>query len=441
MKLGIAGFTGRLFLWFWLSFTLLIVANFYLTRYLDHNTEPSPPSAQDLKKLEHISERFAKSDIRPIDRLLRSHLSRNLIIIDPQTGAPLRTQRGHWRLAPLFESNQVQVMELRPGHKIIGPFTISTLERDYRAFWAMPPEHIPAWRAQLQSNSQWRLAISAVLVLILSLVLARWLSRPVKTLAQAVRQFGNGKLDTRVSEGRGEFGQLAREFNNMATKLQASMDSQQRLVADVSHELRSPLTRLKLAAGILSEQVQSTYVQRIEKECDTLDHLIEQVLTLARLEGSIYQEQSAAVNLTNIVSTSVEDWRFQMPDTTIVYEPRKALFAQCKPHLMQRILDNLLGNASRYSEKVWVELDSNTEHWTLVIADNGPGVDEAQIEHLFEPFYRADSARAHDGNFGLGLAITQAAAAAQGIDICASKSPEGGLNVVLTGAIKKAPAE
>lgn len=219
------------------------------------------------------------------------------------------------------------------------------------------------------------------------------------------------------------------------------MNSQQRLVADVSHELRSPLTRLKLAAGMLSEQIDSTHVKRIEKECDTLDHLIEQVLTLARLEGSIYKEQSTQVNLVETVTGSIEDWRFQMPQTEIRYRGPTRLYVFCKPYLMQRILDNLLGNACRYAEQVDVRLQADQKCWTLIISDNGPGVSDEQLEHLFEPFYRADTARAHDGNFGLGLAITQAAAQAQDIRISARHAESGGLEVVLTGWINKSPAE
>lgn len=138
---------------------------------------------------------------------------------------------------------------------------------------------------------------------------------------------------------------------------------------------------------------------------------------------------------------SIEDWRFQMPQTEIRYRGPTRLYVFCKPYLMQRILDNLLGNACRYAEQVDVRLQADQKCWTLIISDNGPGVSDEQLEHLFEPFYRADTARAHDGNFGLGLAITQAAAQAQDIRISARHAESGGLEVVLTGWINKSPAE
>ncbi|MDO3385181.1 HAMP domain-containing protein [Gilvimarinus sp. SDUM040013] len=433
MKLKVAGFAGRLFLWFWLSLTLLIVGNFFASHYFDDRAQLRQPTARDAEKLEMYSRSINSRQPANIHQIMRSRIGHTLIILDPKSGNPIRDQRRHWRLTPLFDVDQVHVMKLGPGIKVIGPFTITTKSGDYQAFWMMPRTHVSAWRQLLYDSPKWRLAGSMCLVLILSLILARWLSRPVQALTQAARQLGNGQLDVRVAPGKGEFGELAHEFNSMADKLQAAMASQQRLVADVSHELRSPLTRLKLAAGMLSEQMDNSHVKRIEKECNTLDHLIEQVLTLARLEGSVYKEQSTRVDLVNLIQSSVEDWRFQSERTDITYSGPAFLEAYCKPHLMLRIFDNLLANACRYATSVQLYLKQTDSGWLLTIEDNGPGVSDEQIQHLFEPFYRADPARSHQGNFGLGLAITLAAAQAQGIRIRAGHAKSGGLQLDLSG--------
>ncbi|WP_049721406.1 ATP-binding protein [Gilvimarinus polysaccharolyticus] len=427
------GFTGRLFLWFWLSLTLLLVANFFLGRYLDQSDELHPPNAEQinaLKKYQHLLQRYTS---RPSERLLQGRNRHGLTFYDPVTREPLMKDRQHWRLAELAGQDTLQTLALDRGLVAIGPFPITTSDRPLLAVWLMPPQPTPIWRQALRDSPHWRLMASMTLVLLLSAILARWLSRPIRQLSHATKQLGDGQLATRVKPGKGELGQLGHDFNLMAEKLQTATATQQRLLADVSHELRSPLTRLKLAADLLADQGSNSYIQRIEKECDTLEHLVDQVLTLSRLEGSIYQEQDESTDIAQQVQQAIEDWRFQTEGKQFTYDGPTQLIVDTKPQLLQRVLDNLLSNACRYAQTINVTLDSpQAGSWQLTITDNGPGVSDERLEHLFKPFYRGDPARGHQGNIGLGLAIAQAAAQTQGANLTVAHAATGGLCFTLS---------
>lgn len=428
----LSGFTGRLFLWFWLSLTLLLVANFFLGRYLEQHDELHQPSKHELAALNKQQRSLQRYENRPSERLLKGRNRHGMAFYDPVTRAPLERDRMHWRLAELADKDALYTLALGRGLVAIGPFLVNTKDRQLLAVWIMPPRPVPIWRQVLRDSPHWRLIASMTLVLLLSVILARWLSRPIRQLSDAARLFGDGHLATRVDAGSGELGQLGNDFNLMAEKLQASIATQQRLLADVSHELRSPLTRLKLAAGLLADQGSNTYIERIEKECETLEHLVDQVLTLSRLEGSVYREQDQYIDMAVQVQQAMDDWRFQTDGKQLIYQGPTQLMTNIKPQLLQRVLDNLLSNACRYAGTINVRLEGQPGQWQLSISDNGPGVSDERLEHLFEPFYRGDPARGHQGNIGLGLAIAQAAAEAQKAKLSVARADTGGLCFTLS---------
>lgn len=426
----LTGFAGRLFLWFWLALSVLLVANFYLGLYLDDRQEPRALNDYEQKQLARLERALAKRRYDSLESLRHSRLGKSLILI-PDNEAKLPERRRYWRLSPLLEAPEISALEFREGQVALGPIPIITESESLTAIWIMPSRPLPPWQQILQDSPHWRLLVSMLLVLVLSLILARWLSRPIRQLSRAARKLGDGDLHTRVAPGKGELGQLGRDFNEMADKLSRAMNNQQRLLADVSHELRSPLTRLKLSAGLLAEQNSNSYTERIEKECDTLEHLIEQLLTLARLEGSNHLESSEPMDIAPLIRSAIEDWRFQQPDRTIRYRGPESMVAMIQPRLFQRIMDNLLANATRYGQCIEITLASTHNHWQLTLEDDGPGVPQEQLDKLFEPFFRGDSARPHGGNIGLGLAIVQAAAHAQRLSITVALGVRGGLKFTL----------
>ncbi|ROQ24301.1 ATP-binding protein [Gallaecimonas pentaromativorans] len=430
----LTGFAGRLFLWFWLVLTLMLVANVQLSRHLRSNEELRPAIPQELEELAGLRDHLRRFAERPKDALIHSKSARFLVLFDARSLQPLERRRPrHWRIPELVASdNGVQVLE-QGDMRAIGPFDIQTLDGPVLAVWMMPPRPMGPWERFWQGPAWIRLSVSLVVVLLLSLGLAAWLAGPVRTLSRAAARFGDGDLSVRVKPGGGELGKLGRDFNTMAEKLQTLLASQKRLLADVSHELRSPLTRLKLAAALLGDQHQDNkYVPRIEKECDTLEHLIDQVLTLSRLEATLNQEEPEEGDLGEQVNSSVQDWRFQMPGKTINLAAPAEAPGSFKPRLLQRILDNLLSNACRYADRIDVGLEKRGAQWFLTVDDNGPGVPEEMLDKIFEPFYRGDPARGHQGKTGLGLAIAQAAAKAMAGELKVSRSALGGLRFALS---------
>lgn len=426
-KIHLTGFAGRLFLWFWLSLTVLLLTNFLLMHYVNSYPLLDTPTPQEVQRLGHMQEILARYDQQPRETIIQSRMSRNLLFYDAHSLQPLSKHAEHWRLPELVASSGPQVLRLSPERAAGGPFMIHSSDGDMRVVWMMPPRILPVWQRFLLDSPGWRLSFSMLLVLALSIIVARWISRPIRQLSQAAHAFGAGDLSWRLAPIKGELGQLGQDFNRMADNLQQSIAAQRRLLADVSHELRSPLTRLKLAAGLLGEQERNSYIDRIEKECEHLEHLVNQVLILSRLEGSLYEEESEERDLVAEIQNTLRDWRFQAPHVDIQYQGLSHFYTALRPRLLRHVMDNLLSNACRFATQVTVSLTLQEQGWTLYLADNGPGVPEETLEHLFKPFFRDDPARGHQGNVGLGLAIAQAAVRAQGGSLTVERSALGGL--------------
>ncbi|WP_341502342.1 ATP-binding protein [Gallaecimonas sp. GXIMD4217] len=426
------GFTGRIFLWFWLAISLLLVTNNLVLKHLEEKDRPRallPEERQLVTKLENALPRLTKMDT---GELLLSPEGRQLRLYDPQSLRPItRTRSWSWRLSGLVAEEEIKAMDFRRG-RYIGPFQLQLKDGDYLALWRLPPRRLSFWERFLAAPPWIRVSASLVVVLLMSLVLAHWLARPIRELGQVARRLGNGDMSARARAGSGEVGQLAKDFNAMADQVALTLDNQKRLLADVSHELRSPLTRLKLAAAMMEDKPEPRFLERIEKECVTLEELIDKVLTLSRLEATLYDEPVQDSDLAALARAAAADAEFQAQDGQRL-ELRLPELAgyPIRPRLMQRLLDNLLANALRYGQHIRLSLAPKGGGWLLCVEDDGPGVPEAELAHLFEPFYKGDPARGHGGQTGLGLAIVQAAAKAHGGAISAGRSELGGLKICL----------
>ncbi len=278
-----------------------------------------------------------------------------------------------------------------------------------------------------------------------SYLLARAISRPIRRFREAAVEIAAGKFDTRVTESVGarkdEIGHLARDFDRMADELQRAWHQQTELTRNVSHELRSPLARLRVAlelarreAGDLPEFV------RIDKETERLDELIGQILDYAKMEAGT-GEEAARVELDDLVDQVVNDVQYECRsdgiegvtvELTVEGSPSINGFA----FALSSAIENVLRNAVHHSpanSPVSVNLSQTTGHALIQISDHGSGVDETELNSLFEPFFRSSSAlndRRKNGT-GLGLAIAQRAVKKNGGTISASNLTEGGLRVTI----------
>ncbi len=292
----------------------------------------------------------------------------------------------------------------------------------------------------------WPATQIAVLALVIlaaaatSLPLARYLSLPIVRLQRASRALAAGALDTRVggpyNRRKDEVGTLARDFDAMAEQIQALVVSKETLLRNVSHELRSPLARIRVALALAQRKANEASqpdLDRIEAEAECLEELVGQVMTLARLRTQVITEHQA-IQLDELVSEVVENARFEHPDTEIQYTPQTLPVVQGDPAELKSAIENVVRNALGHGsgKTVRVQLRKTHGHAEICVSDRGPGVPESDLQRIFEPFYRADTSRDHqyDGQ-GIGLAITASVLERHGGQVTASNRAEGGLAVVL----------
>lgn len=286
------------------------------------------------------------------------------------------------------------------------------------------------------------LLLALVVSGLVSLLLARYFARPVVRLQAATRALATGRLDARVgAELRGrkdELATLATDFDDMAERLQQLLDGQRRLLRDVSHELRSPLTRLKVALGLARRgDGVSAQLDRIDVEADRLEALIARILQLARLSAEDSAPAMAALDLVELVDAVVEDARYEGEPrgVEIAWRHLDSATARGDAELLASAVENVLRNALRYApadSRVDITLDREGNELRLAVRDRGPGVPEPELARLFEPFYRVAEARDRgSGGDGLGLAITARVAALHGGRVAAVNAEGGGLGVTI----------
>ena len=246
---------------------------------------------------------------------------------------------------------------------------------------------------------------------------AVWLVSPIRNLTAAVERFGRGDLSARWhTRRRDEIGYLARAFNETAERLQRLLTSERRLLADISHELRSPLARLKFAVRLArTSPDQGHALDRIERDVDRITSMVSELVEITRAEGDPEANKFEIVNLEQVVNDIVSEERLDAE----ARECRLQLSGQLEralwgdPDLVRRAVANVLRNAIRYSpacSAVEVTLAEDADSTTIEIRDHGPGVPEGLLPQIFKPFFRVEDARdANSGGVGLGLSIAMRA--------------------------------
>lgn len=281
----------------------------------------------------------------------------------------------------------------------------------------------------------------------LSYGVARYLSRPISELRTAASRLAEGDLTARVggkfADRSDEAAGLVREFDQMAERVADLIDAQRRLIGDISHEIKSPLARLSVALG-LARRTAETYAprqfDRMERELERLTMLSGELLTLAKLEQSPAMTPLATVDLGAIVERVLSDATFEsqtrMGDVVFHKHDRPLMIAGDED-LLRRAIENVVRNAMFYTSpgtKVEIALSSlDGRNAELEIRDHGPGVPEEALEHLFEPFYRVDQARARKtGGAGVGLSICERAVRLHGGKVTARNASPRGLIVEIS---------
>jgi signal transduction histidine kinase len=286
------------------------------------------------------------------------------------------------------------------------------------------------------------LIIGTVMSALFSGFMAFYLAWPLAYLRRAMSDVAQGRFETRVKPimgaRRDEIVDLAEDCDRMANQLKLLVEAQQHLLHDISHELRSPLTRMQAAIGLLRQDpARQEMVERIDRESVRMDTLIEALLTLARLQGRPESIEREPVDIVELLSLIVEDARFeaQMKGCQVSLQACPGFVSRVSGELLYRCFENVIRNAVRHTRPnttvmVVAQVNGGVDGLTVQISDQGPGVEHSRLQSIFNPFERGLNEAS--AGFGLGLAIASRAVEIHGGTIHARNEPSGGLTVEIS---------
>jgi signal transduction histidine kinase len=292
--------------------------------------------------------------------------------------------------------------------------------------WVTFDTELPRESASLPLRLMLTLTVLLVVVVGLSLIAVRWLSRPLQTLAAAAEGLGKNIHSPPLPEdGPTEVRQAAQAFNTMQSRLIRHIDDRTRVLAAISHDLKTPLTRLRLRAELLDDDDAR---ERIDRDLAEMQSMVTDALTALRgIEGPA---QSVPVDMMALLESLQAD--NEDMGRTVEIEGRATAPLVGDPLRLKRCVGNLIDNAVVYGRRAHVSVEDGAKALTLRIRDEGPGIPEEMLDRIFDPFFRLEESRSRDtGGTGLGLSIARNIARAAGGDVSLRNAPQGGAEAVL----------
>jgi signal transduction histidine kinase len=285
------------------------------------------------------------------------------------------------------------------------------------------PEGVENWPYKLLAY----LAVLLISIILLSLLAVRWVTRPLATLATAAQNIGKDISYPPLAEsGPREVKNAIQAFNTMQTRLRRYIEDRSRVLAAVSHDLKTPITRLRLRLELLRDDALQS---RFSHDLDEMEQMV--MATLDYLRGTESKEKPVQISVTALLE-SLQDDAHELGWEMMLAPARVAPYSG-RPLALKRCLMNLIENAVRYGQAAEIRLEDSPERLTIIIADRGDGVPENELEGLFDPFYRREESRAREtGGTGLGLGIARNIARAHGGDVILRKGQSRGLEAVVT---------
>ena len=270
-----------------------------------------------------------------------------------------------------------------------------------------------------------------VLALMTAIILARRITRPLQNMAEAARHVGLGNTpETLSEEGVEELAELARTFNNMAQQVQALLANRTTLLAGISHDLRTPLARMRLAVEMLPEDSDPKIIARLKNDVEEMNRLIGEFLAFSR---GLEKETPQNIDLNLLLQELVDNMAAE--GVAVRWQPEGSCLRVAGQMALRRILVNLLSNAVRYGKEVELACECGESESVIRVLDRGPGIPPEEVENVFRPFYRLESSRSiTTGGSGLGLAIARQLAEVNGWKIELLPRAEGGTEARLTVA-------
>lgn len=432
----------RLFSWFWLVLLLTIGGAWLLAQHLHEETQIRRLSPDSAEKLAPLFKTLYQADsLEEFSKRINRRDHNRWLVVEPESNRVLNSEI----LPKRFDRNWLtELSQLdKPRllfHKntfVAGPFLVNFKGRPLALYQVRLRPQPQGW--MLANLPSYALPILLIVVSALaSILLALTITKPLRQLQQKHADFAAGDLLARVqgpAKRVDELGELSRGFNLMADKIADLLQNQQRLLRDVSHELRSPLTRAQLAIALEQRQGGGEQLPRLQQELERIDQLLEELLTFSRLDAGQYQLQCQELDLSELIEEMfhVNQLDAEQKQLQLRYQGAAPALFHGDSRLLGRAFENVLRNAIKYSPigaEIIVRIQHSAQQLELTILDQGPGIPAEHLEHIFEPFFRvSDSRNSQTGGTGLGLAIAAQVARQHGGTLHASLVDTGGLAV------------
>jgi two-component system, OmpR family, sensor kinase len=414
----VSALASRLYLRIWLAVVaavvLLTLAAAWAWRASREATAPEPPTREIVLRNqagEVIASARAAPERRPGQPLLYQ--------LDTPDGQRWQLEMSRPPRPPPGPPGSVGPPHDRPPHG--GPPHRGPPERGLLDFWPL--------RGPL--GFFWLLPVVAVAVALGAYPVIRRLTKRLEALQAGVERWGQGDLSTRVQvEGKDEVAFLAERFNQAAERIEQLLGSHKALLANASHELRSPLARIRMSLELLGQEGPAAQREEIGRSIRELDQLIDEILLASRLDRQGDAEPFEEVDLMGLAAEECARSGAQLQ-----IEPADVghgMLLQGSPRLLRRLLRNLLENAQRHGKgEVTASIERLGAQWVLRVRDQGPGVPPAERERIFEPFYRLSGRSEQSGGVGLGLALVKTIAERHGGSVACEEALGGGAMFVV----------
>tara|TARA_Y100001935_G_C17280822_1_gene497371 strand:+ start:340 stop:1659 length:1320 start_codon:yes stop_codon:yes gene_type:complete len=265
------------------------------------------------------------------------------------------------------------------------------------------------------------ITVPAFIMIIISLIFLRNQTRPITNLARAAEKFGKGEeIDEFKPSGALEIRQAGHEFDKMRKRIERHINQRTEMLSGISHDLRTPLTRMKLQLAFIKDKEINA---KLTEDINEMEKMLNEYL---QFTSSSYSEKDQMFNLSELITEIIEKYNNKNISSNLI--PR--IYINGRSNLIKRCLNNLLDNALKYAEKVEITLHKKNTNLFIIIDDNGPGISKEEYDNVFKPFYKINKGRADSkSSVGLGLSIASDIIKSHGGNIMLEKSKMNGLRV------------
>ena len=268
------------------------------------------------------------------------------------------------------------------------------------------------------------ITIPAILMISIAIIFLKNQTRPIAKLAQASERFGRGEeIEEFRPSGALEIRKAGLEFDKMRKRILRHLNQRSEMLSGISHDLRTPLTRIKLQLEMIKDKSLS---KKLSMDVDEMEKMLNEYLQFASTGA---KDRTETFDLSELLKITIK--RFENPHIITELTPR--IYFNGRKNLMQRCINNLLDNAVKYGKSIKAKIDKQNSNIVIIIEDNGPGVPESEFQNIVKPFYKLNKSRSDSkSSVGLGLAISSDIVKSHGGDIYISKSELGGLKVKIS---------